>query len=72
MEMTRQAELCSLLAERLRECVILRDKLSQENRILQAGYDFSVSSGAGKYQIKADITHLRRELQRLNDMIERS
>lgn len=67
---TKQAEFCRMLAERLAESVSIREENIQSKGYGWVGYDLQASSGAGKYQIKADITRLRRELQRLREMIE--
>lgn len=67
---TQQAEFCRMLAERLAESVAIREESIQSKGYGWVGYGFQASIGAGKYQIKADIIRLRRELQRLREMIE--
>ncbi len=63
-----QVNLCTLLMERLDEAVKDRAAIVKPGGVY-VGYDFSATSGAGKYQIKADITRLRRELQRLSEEV---
>lgn len=68
--MSKQAALCRILAERLEESVAEHEKvLSDLGRVI-IGYGVSGSHGAGKCQIKADVVRLRRELQRLSEMLE--
>lgn len=68
--MTGQAKLCQMLMDRLYESVATRDTLLEEHRHVYCGETFSATSGAGKTQIKADITRLRRELQFLSELVE--
>lgn len=69
--MTKQAELCRALMSRLYVSVATRETLLDEYRgHVYCGETFSATSGAGKTQIKADITRLRRELQFLNELVE--
>ena len=63
-----QVNLCTLLMKRLDEAVKDRASISKPGGVY-FGYDFSATSGVGKYQIKADITRLRRELQRLSEAV---
>lgn len=70
-EMTKQAEYCRMMAERLQESVAVRGELLDKGcKYPQVGYAFTATTGAGKYQIKEDIKRLRRELQRLAEMVE--
>lgn len=68
MNVINQVNLCTLLMKRLDEAVKDRALISESGGVY-VGYDFSATSGAGKYQIKADITRLRRELQRLSEAV---
>lgn len=68
MNVIDQVNLCTLLMKRLDEAVKDRTSINKPGRVY-VGYDFSATSGAGKYQIKADITRLRRELQRLSEAV---
>lgn len=69
MNVIDQVNLCTLLMKRLDEAVKDRDIIIRGGKAPWGGYDFPISSGAGKYQIKADITRLRRELQRLSEAV---
>lgn len=68
MNVIDQVNLCTLLMKRLDEAVKDRASISKSGGVY-VGYDFSATSGDGKYQIKADITRLRRELQRLSEAV---
>lgn len=68
MNVIDQVNLCTLLMKRLDEAVKDRALISKSGGVY-VGYDFSATSGVGKYQIKADITRLRRELQRLSEAV---
>lgn len=68
MNIIDQVNLCTLLMKRLEEAVKDRAKIVKPGEPW-VGYDFAATSGAGKYQIKADITRLRRELQRLSEAV---
>lgn len=70
--MTKQAEFCQMMMERLAKSVAVREEeLTFHHPVhVQVGSAFGATTGAGKYQLKADITRLRRELQRLSEMIE--
>lgn len=72
IDMTKQAEFCLVMAERLAESVAIREEELTFNHPcdVQAGSAFKATAGAGKYQIKEDIKRLRRELQRLAEMVE--
>ena len=69
MNIIDQVNLCTLLMKRLDEAVKDRKIIIRGGKAPWGGYDFSATSGAGKYQIKADITRLRRELQRLSEAV---
>lgn len=69
-EMTQQAEFCRMMAERLAKSVAIRGKDLQSGHHGWIGYTLTATSGAGKSQIKEDIKRLRRELQRLSQMVE--
>lgn len=69
MTMTQQAEFCRTLAEKLAESVAIREEALKTNKTVWVGYGVTATQGAGNTQIKADITRLRRELQRLSEMI---
>ena len=69
--MTQQAEFCRLMMEKLAESVAIRGKDLQSGHNGWIGYTLTATSGAGKYQIKEDIKRLRRELQRLTEMVEK-
>lgn len=60
-----QVNLCTLLMKRLDEAVKTRHHEMLGGRL----YNFDRVKGAGEYQIKADITRLRRELQRLSEAV---
>ena len=68
MNIIDQVNLCTLLMKRLDEAVKDRASINKPSGVY-VGYDFPISSGSGKYQIKADITRLRRELQRLSEAV---
>ena len=70
--MTKQAEFCLMMAERLAKSVAIREEnLTNHNPVfVQVGSVIGATTGAGKYQIKEDIKRLRRELQRLAEMVE--
>ena len=68
--MIKQAEFCYLMMEKLVETVSIREKDAQAGNRGWIGYTLTTTSGAGKYQIKDDIKRLRRELQRLAEMVE--
>ena len=69
--MTKQAELCRMLMDRLYVGVATRETLMDELKgHVYCGETFSATTGAGKSQIKADITRLRRELQFLSELVE--
>lgn len=65
MDIIDQVNLCTLLMERLNEAV----KNRHHECLCGREYDFDRVVGAGKYQIKADITRLRRELQKLSEVV---
>lgn len=69
MNVIDQVNLCTLLMKRLEEAVKDREIIIRGGKAPWGGYDFPISSGSGKYQIKADITRLRRELQRLSEAV---
>lgn len=71
-EMTMQAEFCRMMAERLAKSVAIREEKLTFNHPanVQVGSAIRATDGAGKYQIKEDIKRLRRELQRLAEMVE--
>lgn len=71
-EMTMQAKFCLMMLERLHKSVAIREEelTFNESSHLLVGYDFKATDGAGKYQIKEDIKRLRRELQKLSQMVE--
>lgn len=69
MNMVEQANLCLLLTQRLAESVKDRGELTESKRRAGAGYGFAASTGVGMYQIKSDITRLRRELQLLSEIV---
>ena len=60
-----QVNLCTPLMKRLDEAVKTRHHEMLGGRL----YNFDRVKGAGEYQIKADITRLRRELQRLSEAV---
>lgn len=60
-----QVNLCTLLMKRLDEAV----KTRHHEMLGGRRYYFDRVEGAGKYQIKADITRLRREIQRLSEAV---
>lgn len=68
--MQQQAQLCFMLAERLLESVEAREIALLKNEFAKIGYGIPGSSGAGKTQLQADITRLRRELLILNEMVK--
>ena len=70
--MTKQAEFCLMMAERLAKSIAIREEeLTFHHPVhVQVGSAFTATAGAGKYQIKEDIKRLRRELQRLAEMVE--
>lgn len=65
MNVIDQVNLCTLLMKRLDEAVVNRHHEMLGGRL----YNFDRVKGAGEYQIKADITRLRRELQRLSEAV---
>lgn len=65
MNVIDQVNLCTLLMKRLDEAVKTRHHEMLGGRL----YNFDRVKGAGEYQIKADITRLRRELQRLSEAV---
>lgn len=69
MNIIDQVNLCTLLMKRLDEAVKDRKIIIRGGKAPWGGYDFPATSGAGKCQIKADITRLRRELQRLSEAV---
>lgn len=71
-DMTKQAEFCLMMAERLVKSVAIREEeLTFHDPVnVQVGYAFGATTGAGKNQIKEDIKRLRRELQRLAEMVQ--
>lgn len=71
-DMTKQAEFCLMMAERLAKSVAIREEeLTFHHPVhVQVGGAFTATTGAGKYQIKEDIKRLRRELQRLSEMVQ--
>lgn len=69
MNVIDQVNLCTLLMKRLDEAVKKRDHDLKSGHNGWIGYTLAESEGAGKYQIKADITRLRRELQRLSEAV---
>lgn len=71
-DMTQQAEFCRMMAERLAKSVAIREEelTFHHPAHAQVGCAFMATDGAGKYQLKEDIKRLRRELQRLSQMVE--
>jgi len=69
MNMSEQANFCLMLAQRLAESVKARDELTESKKRAGVGCGFAASTGVGMYQIKADITRLRRELQLLSEIV---
>lgn len=69
-EMTQQAEFCRMMAERLAKSVAVREEALQKSWYFCVGETVQAVQGAGKTQIKTDITRLRRELLLLSQMVE--
>lgn len=67
----KQMEFCEILSDRLWENVDMYETKRAENKgRVYCGYNGMAEAGAGKYQLKSAIVHLRRELSTLSRMIE--
>ncbi len=66
-----QMEFCKTLSDRLFQNVDMYEtKRAENNGRAYCGYNGLAEAGAGKYQLKAAIIHLRRELSTLSRLIE--
>ena len=65
MNVLDQVNLCTLLMKRLDEAV----KQRENDLLCGRKWNMNYVEGVGRYQIKADITRLRRELQKLSEAV---